>query len=390
MYVANSSPLAWSGWVRMPRFALRDEFQLLEDPETGAKAKLYFENGYRPFTPPRNPSEVSRENTSATFGDNCRGRTVKFWVERLPGQSIRKLRLSTKDAAEDSPPPAPPTVTMDQHGWPTAITWPGMTKPLFLPGLGDFVAVRVKGFAPRWVAKKIFYTTDATQRDKLRSESLEETAAAAKEPAAISDDPHTVVYKQSLDHPRLLWATRQLEVWKGEPRARFTLRFNRISSESPEKFYVVFPLPCEGVFPETSCGGVPFTPFRDQLLGTCRDYFAIDGWIRFATPAGHWLWVSHDAPLVSFGGPQTLAKRSDPPQETNRVLAMIFDNFWYTNFVADSNGVMEFRFDLVWRKDLPTSAAAEDMARTLASEPQVLINPGLKEDPIVVKRLYEP
>ena len=317
VYVANSSPLAWSGWVRMPRFALRDEFQLLEDPETGAKAKLYFENGYRPFTPPRNPSEVSRENTSATFGDNCRGRTVKFWVERLPGQSIRRLRLCTKEADEDSPP-APPTVTMDQHGWPTAITWPGMTKPLFLPGLGDFVAVRVKGFAPRWVAKKIFYTTDAKAREKLREESLEETTAVAKDQAAARDDPHTIVYTQAIDHPRLLWATRQLEVWKGEPRARFTLRFYRISSESPEKFYVAFPLPCEGVMPETSCGGVPFTPFRDQLPGTCRDYFAIDGWIHFATPAGHWLWVSHDAPLVTFGGPQTLARRTDPPQETNR------------------------------------------------------------------------
>ena len=79
----------------------------LEDPKTGDKTKLYFENGYRPFTPPRNPSEVSRENTSATFRRQLpSGRTVKFWVEGMPGQSIRKLRLSTKEAAEDSPPPA--------------------------------------------------------------------------------------------------------------------------------------------------------------------------------------------------------------------------------------------------------------------------------------------
>ena len=74
----------------------------------------------------------------------------------------------------------------------------------------------------------------------------------------------------------------------------------------------------------------------------------------------------------------------------NRVLAMIFDNFWYTNFVCDSHGAMEFRFDLAWRSDFPASASVDDLARTLASEPQVLINPGLKEDPIVVKRLYEP
>ena len=30
---------------------------------------------------------------------------------------------------------------------------------------------------------------------------------------------------------------------------------------------------------------------------------------------------------------------------------MIFDNFWFTNFVADSHGVMEFQFDLAWRKE---------------------------------------
>ncbi len=68
---------------------------------------------------------------------------------------------------------------------------------------------------------------------------------------------------------------------------------------------------------------------------------------------------------------------------------MIFDNFWETNFVADSHGVMEFRFDLAWRKELPASGVA-DLARTLASEPQVMINPALKENPIVVKRLYQP
>ena len=51
---------------------------------------------------------------------------------------------------------------------------------------------------------------------------------------------------------------------------------------------------------------------------------------------------------------------------------------------------MEFRFDLAWRNQLPASAAVEELARTLASEPQVMINPGLKENPIVMKRLYEP
>jgi hypothetical protein len=265
-----------------------------------------------------------------------------------------------------------------------------MTKPLCLPGLGDFVAVRAKAFAPRF-ATEFYAAADPARREKLRREVFETTPALAKEKATVTDDPHTLVFTQSLAHPRLKWATRQLEVWKGEARAKFTLRLNRTSSEAPETFYVMFPFPCESAWPETSCGDVPFVPIRDQLPGTCRDYFGIDGWIHYATPAGHWIWVSRDAPLVSFGGPpQMLPTPGDHPQGMHRVLAMIFDSFWYTNFVGDSHGVMEFRFDLAWRKELPASARAADVARTLASEPQVMINPRLTENPIVVKRLYEP
>jgi len=73
----------------------------------------------------------------------------------------------------------------------------------------------------------------------------------------------------------------------------------------------------------------------------------------------------------------------------HRVLAMVFNNFWYTNFVGDSHGVMEFQFDLCWREKLDP-VAVEDLAESLVAEPQVLIQPGLREDPIFVRRLYKP
>ena len=42
VYVANSSPLAWSGWVRMPRFALRDEFQFARGPRDRRQGEAVF------------------------------------------------------------------------------------------------------------------------------------------------------------------------------------------------------------------------------------------------------------------------------------------------------------------------------------------------------------
>ena len=123
-------------------------------------------------------------------------------------------------------------------------------------------------------------------------------------------------------------------------------------------------MPCEGTLPRLSNGGVAFVPYRDQLPGTCRDYFAIDGWADYSTPHGHWLWVSRDAPLVTFGEHNVLAHRTAGiPDNTHRMLAMLFNNIWYTNFVADSHGVMEFQFDLVWRKHCRTRTRDETLPR---------------------------
>lgn len=389
LYVANSAKLPWSGWVRMITTALRDDYRSIEDPKTGTRQKILFEPGLRPFTAPQNPAELTRENTAATFPDNAPRQVAKFWVGNLAGRSIDRLRLSTREAPDEKlPQPTLKPVATDASGWPSSLAWAGMPKPLAAAGLGDFVSVGVKGFAPRWRARDIWGAAP-DQREKLRKEQLDEIAALAEGKATIEDNPHTVIYTQWLRHPRLQWAVRQLEIWKREPRSRLTFRLNRISSESPEAMFIGFSLPCEGTMPKTSCGGLPFVPFQDQLAGTCRDYFGIDGWVHYSTPEGNWLWVSRDAPLITFDRPQVLARRTDPPKAMHRVLAMVFNNFWYTNFVGDSHGVMEFQFDLCWREKLE-AAAAEDFAETLVCEPQVLIQPNLKEDPIFVRRLYKP
>ena len=207
-------------------------------------------------------------------------------------------------------------------------------------------------------------------------------------PAEVERTAHTVIWTQTLRHPRLRWASRTLEVWKGKPRARLTVKLYRISSDDPEIIHIVSPLPCGGAVPTVSCGGDPFVPFRDQLPGSCRDHFAIDGWAWAATDAGSWIWATLDAPLVTFGRPSALERRLDPPPDADRILAIAFDNFWYTNFVGDAHGAMEFRFDLEWRPKVAGPAEAADIAEAIAAEPAAAIVPGLPEDPVMLERLW--
>ena len=94
-----------------------------------------------------------------------------------------------------------------------------------------------------------------------------------------------------------------LELWKCEPRARITVSIDRLSSNAPEVLFLSFELPNALPLPVFSSGGVPYTPYRDQLSGIRRDYFAIDGWAHYGAAEGGWLWITRDAPLVAIGGP---------------------------------------------------------------------------------------
>ena len=388
LFLANPSASPFSGWVRMIATCLRDNFQTVENPQTGEKMKLYFDPGIEPWGRPRKAEDLSPEDISATFPDNAPNKIAKFWVERLEGNTIQRLRLSTRGIESENVANAvTPEVRTDTTGWPVSAVWPGMKQPLFLEGCGGFTAVKVNGFAPRHLLADI-RRQRGEARERLRRETLEEVAAIPDARTTVQETPHTLVYTQALRHARLAWATRVVEIWKRQPRARFTLRINRLSSAAPEIFYIAFPLPVGDALPRLSSGGQPFTPFTDQLPGTCRDYYAFDGWADYLTPAGRWLWVSRDAPLMTFGTSPTLALRQEVPQDTHRLLAMVFNNFWYTNFVADEHGILEFQFDLIWRPN--ADGSAQDLADALVTEPAVLLNPSMPEDARIIKNLYQP
>ena len=387
LFLANAAPASFSGWVTMAASCLRKPYRSLEDPRAGIRHALYFDKGIQPWGRPTRAEDLTREDLSATFPDNAPAQVVRFWVENLEPTAIRELQLSEKPCEDRAPDGAPaPRVETSSSGWPETVAWPGMTRPLFLSGFGDLNAVVVKGFAPRSLLADLRGAGQG--REALRKKTLVEVAAEAAGPAEVVNSVHTIRYTQPLRHPRLAWGTRILEIWKRTPRARYTLRINRLSSGAPEIFYASFPLPTGGSLPRLTSGGMPFVPFTDQLPGTCRDYFAIDGSASYETSEGHWLWVSRDAPLIAFGASPTLAFRSSPPDDVNRLQAMLFNNFWYTNFVGDSHGVMEFQFDLAWSPpDRPFPPGA---ASTLESKPIVVINPDLPEDQVMNRRLFQP
>ena len=302
------------------------------------------------------------------------------WVDKLAPHSVRVLGEDT-----NIPEPSIPAVSLDSNGWPSAATWDSTSGPLFEGPIGEFISTGLVQGGNRRTITQLHANPDAAQRDEIRRKHFHETAALSAN-ARREETAHTLIFTQEIRHARLKSATRRLELWKREPRARIVVTFDRISSLDPEVFYIGFTLPQGVNMPVFSCGAVPFTPYRDQLTGSCRDYFAIDGWAHYASPtSGHWLWVTRDAPLVSIGSPHVCERHQNEPANLRRILAMVFDNCWHTNFVADSHGVMRFQFELVWRPQLTDPAA---LAESLAADPIAIANPTLHQTPEERTGLY--
>lgn len=288
------------------------------------------------------------------------------WVERLPARSAARL---------GKPPGARRNelrVETDGAGWPVAASWPGMAKPLFTQGIGDFLSV--------WIAPP------ARRSSQMRPENLKRTAGSYGLTKRTLTE-YTLVYSQAITHPSLESGERRLELSQAEPRATLTVRFDRKSRNAAEAFFVLCGFPAPGALPEFTNGGVKFIPFDDQLPGACRDYVVVDGWGRYTTTDGQWLWVTRDAPLVAVGGPHTWQRIKSKPADTEHLWTLVFDNFWHTNFVANSNGLMEFRWELAWAPKFDDPAA---VAETLVSEPVVVVQPGVKESPELMKSLFVP
>ena len=353
LYAINPWPAEMSGWASITGGTPAREARTVVDSATGAKVDLLRDGG-----------------------------AARFWLEKLPPNTVRSYRVETEPIA--AAPRKAPEVKLDGDGWPQSAAWPGMRKPLFEGSLGEFLSVGVIPPADRRTITQLHANPNAAEREAIRAKSFRQTGASYG-PALLRETPHTLVYSQEIRHERLAQSRRSVELWRNEARARVSVRLDRLSSLSPEVLFLAFSLPVGVPLPRFSNGGVPLTPYRDQLKGSCRDYFAIDGWAHYHTGDGDWLWVTRDAPLVAIGGPHVVERHQEEPAGVHRILAMVFDNCWHTNFVADSHGAMEFQFDLTWKEaiDSPT-----DTAEALAGEPIAFLNPAVKDSPAVIDRVF--
>jgi len=93
-------------------------------------------------------------------------------------------------------------------------------------------------------------------------------------------------------------------------------------------------------------GGI-VRPEEDQLPGACKNFFSVESWVDVSGDSYGVTWASPDAPLIEIGSltaEQPWMKTISPSQT---FYSYVMNNYWHTNYRADQEGRVVFRYSIL-------------------------------------------
>jgi hypothetical protein len=119
----------------------------------------------------------------------------------------------------------------------------------------------------------------------------------------------------------------------------------------PESTYVTFPFALEDPVPYVDVGGQAMRPGRDQLSGSCHDYYTVQRWAAFDGDGRSVTVGCPINPMVQFGDFHFGDNQSTVNPERALLLGWVTSNYWDTNFRARQPGVVRARYHVSLHDD---------------------------------------
>ena len=93
-------------------------------------------------------------------------------------------------------------------------------------------------------------------------------------------------------------------------------------------------------------------PEKDQLAGACKNWFSVERWVDISNDKLGVTWSTIEAPLLEIGGLTANLPRSQPNpkaylskiEASPTIFSWVMNNHWHTNYRADQEGEIVFRY----------------------------------------------
>jgi hypothetical protein len=139
----------------------------------------------------------------------------------------------------------------------------------------------------------------------------------------------------------------------GSDRLEVELQLDKTKVRTKESAHLTFDLAVEAGRLRIDQGWNLMDPARDALPGSCRDFVGVHSALDVSGPRGGVSVGVLDSPLVELGSlvderpsPAGIRHWRREPYAGTTVHAYLLNNYWHTNYKADQEGLLRFRFIL--------------------------------------------
>jgi alpha-mannosidase len=156
--------------------------------------------------------------------------------------------------------------------------------------------------------------------------------------------PFATVVEQIVDHARIGKIYQRVFLTDSDDRIEFQSEWQMGVTIHPEATYLLFPFNIPNAQARFDVGGVPIRPHVDQLAGSCRDYFTVQGWVDFNNGAHGMTIAAPENPMAQLGDFHFAHNQQDVTLERAMLLGWVTNNYWETNFPGAQPGVVTARY----------------------------------------------
>ena len=138
----------------------------------------------------------------------------------------------------------------------------------------------------------------------------------------------------------------EVRVLDGINRVDIINRLDKEAIRTKEGVHIAFPFSVsQGQLRYDVAHGI-VRPEEDQLPGACKNFFSVQSWVDVSNEQRGITWATPDAPLIEIGTITAEKRWLKETDNAQNFFSYVMNNYWHTNYKADQEGMITFRYAL--------------------------------------------
>jgi alpha-mannosidase len=153
--------------------------------------------------------------------------------------------------------------------------------------------------------------------------------------------------------------TSEVRVIDGISRVDIINTIDKLAVREKEGVHIAFPfnVPNGQIRYDVANGIV--RPEADQLNGACKNFFSVQSWADVSNADYGITWATIDAPLIEIGAITAEQPWLQALQPSPLIYSYAMNNYWHTNYKADQEGLVQFRYAIQPHAEFNPAQAAK-------------------------------